>query len=48
MADDNKCDHESCVCVVGDDEDYCSPQCEAADAEDITDIACDCGHPGCA
>jgi hypothetical protein len=48
MADDNKCDHESCVCVVGNDEDYCSPQCEAADAEDITDIACDCGHPGCA
>ena len=47
MADDNKCAHEACTCVVGEDEKYCSPQCEAAAKEDLTDIACDCGHPAC-
>ncbi len=49
MADDNdnKCAHDACRCAVGDDEEYCSPQCEAADEGDVTGIACDCGHPGC-
>ena len=49
MADDdnNKCAHEGCVCAVRDDEEYCSPQCEAAEEQDVTEIACNCGHPGC-
>ena len=49
MADENnKCGHEACVCTVGNDDEYCSPLCEAAGEEDITEIACDCGHSGCA
>lgn len=48
MADENnRCGHEMCGCAVGEDEEYCSPQCEAAGEEDMTDIACNCGHPGC-
>jgi len=48
MADENnKCGHEACVCAVGGDEKYCSPECESAGAQDITEIACDCGHAGC-
>lgn len=47
MADDNKCGHENCSCRVRDDEEYCSPQCEAAAEEEITAIKCDCGHTGC-
>lgn len=50
MADDfdNKCGHDPCSCAVGDDEDYCSPQCESAAEDDVTAIKCDCGHTGCA
>jgi hypothetical protein len=49
MADENnKCAHEGCACAVRDDEEYCSPQCEAAAEQDVTEIACNCGHPGCA
>ncbi len=47
MADGNKCGHEICVCTVGDDEEYCSEHCEDAVDQDITEIACDCGHSGC-
>jgi len=48
MADENnKCAHESCSCTVGNDEKYCSPVCEAAGKQDVTEISCDCGHPGC-
>ena len=52
MADkDNKtCDHKICSCAVTDDSDYCSPSCEAAGeaAGDLVEIACKCGHSGCA
>jgi hypothetical protein len=49
MADErNQCEHDNCSCAVGDDEEYCSPQCEAAEDQDITAIKCDCGHTGCA
>lgn len=41
-----KCAHPSCQCEVGKDDDYCSTFCE--DAQDTTEISCDCGHPGCA
>lgn len=49
MADrDNKCQHHGCSCPVNDNEEYCSAACRAAGEQDITGIACDCGHPGCA
>ena len=48
MADDREtCEHEICNCVPADDSDYCSPYCETAGENDTTEIACDCGHPGC-
>jgi hypothetical protein len=46
MADEvEKCAHGICRCAKTDDSDYCSPYCESAD--DVTAIACECGHPGC-
>jgi hypothetical protein len=46
MADETQtCDHSICTCAVTDD-DYCSPYCEAAG--DSVELACNCGHPGCA
>ena len=45
--DDNKCGHEGCVCNVGGEAEYCSDHCENAADQDITEISCDCGHPGC-
>lgn len=48
MADeDNKCGHAGCMCTVGGDMEYCSQRCENAEDEGITEITCDCGHPGC-
>ena len=48
MADKDKktCDHKICTCAVTDDSDYCSPSCEAAG--DAVELACKCGHSGCA
>jgi len=47
MADERKtCDHKLCSCAVTDDSDYCSPYCEAASK--VTELACNCGHAGCA
>ncbi len=49
MADDNdnKCAHEMCNCMVTGDDDYCSEHCEDAEDQDMDEISCDCGHPGC-
>lgn len=47
MEDDNKCAHEACVCMVIDDEEYCSEHCEDAADQDIIEISCDCGHSAC-
>lgn len=48
MADnDNKCGHDICLCAVTDDAEYCSQHCEDAADQDLTEISCDCGHPGC-
>ncbi|MGC2237688.1 MAG: hypothetical protein WA584_16110 [Pyrinomonadaceae bacterium] len=47
MADENKCGHEICVCTVSGDDEYCSEHCEDAEDQDMTEIACDCGHSGC-
>jgi len=40
-----KCKHPACRCMAPADSDYCSPYCH--DAKDTTEIACNCGHPGC-
>lgn len=46
MADESKkCAHTLCSCTVTDDK-YCSQACE--DAADVTSLACDCAHAGCA
>lgn len=47
MNENNKCAHEACVCMVMDDDKYCSEFCASAGDQDITEIKCDCGHPGC-
>ena len=47
MAENGQCEHEICVCPVTGDAEYCSDHCRDAVAEDMTEIACDCGHPGC-
>ena len=43
MADQKKCAHAACTCMT--DKKYCSTFCE--EHKDTTEIACDCGHPGC-
>jgi hypothetical protein len=48
MADDNKCKHEACACMaINEDSGYCSDHCKDAADQDLVEIACDCGHPGC-
>ena len=46
MAQDNKCAHPACNCYPETGEKYCSPYCH--DAGDLTELSCNCGHPGCA
>ena len=41
-----KCAHPACNCPAPQDEKYCSPYCH--DAGDLIELACNCGHPGCA
>ncbi len=43
---EKKCAHDSCTCLVASGAKYCSTACE--DAKDMTTLACDCGHAGCA
>ena len=43
-----KCAHQSCVCMVPENGEfgaYCSAHCQ--DAKDLTELRCECGHPGC-
>jgi hypothetical protein len=47
MADDNICGHEICSCPADGDTGYCSAQCKMAADQDLTELKCDCGHPGC-
>lgn len=47
MAQSGTCEHEICACPVAEDTEYCSDRCRDAAAEGLTEIACDCGHPGC-
>lgn len=49
MAKSEKCAHESCVCMVSEDGEFgkfCSARCR--DTKDLSELRCDCGHPGCA
>ena len=41
-----KCAHPACGCLTIKDSKYCSQSCQ--EAADLTEIACQCGHPGCA
>ena len=45
MAETKKCAHASCSCMVSDGKKYCSQMCE--DSKGVTELACDCKHPGC-
>ena len=41
-----KCAHPACNCPAPQGEKYCSGYCH--DAGDLTELACNCGHAGCA
>jgi hypothetical protein len=41
-----KCAHPACNCPAPQDEKHCSAYCH--DAGDLLELACNCGHPGCA
>jgi hypothetical protein len=45
MADQQKCAHPACNCITANADKYCSPYCH--DAAGTTELACNCGHPGC-
>jgi len=45
MAESKKCAHASCTCIVPEGQKYCSEICE--DSTDVTELSCDCKHPGC-
>lgn len=47
MENHGTCEHELCNCLVDEDSQYCSDHCRDAVAADMTEIACDCSHPGC-
>lgn len=40
-----KCAHPACRCDAGKDNKYCSQSCQ--EAANLTEIACQCGHPEC-
>jgi hypothetical protein len=46
MADVTKCAHPACNCMAEEDSKYCSTYCH--DAGKSLELACNCGHPGCA
>ncbi len=48
MAEQKKCAHPICECMVGSDSEFgkfCSDRCRAAG--DTTELRCDCKHPAC-
>jgi metallothionein len=45
MTETKKCAHPACSCAVTGENTYCSQSCE--DAAEMTEISCNCGHPGC-
>ena len=46
--DAKKCEHNICSCATTDDSDYCGTYCETAGNSKVLELACNCGHPGCA
>lgn len=47
MENERKCAHELCTCIHVGESDYCSDHCKDVTDQDITEIKCGCGHPGC-
>jgi hypothetical protein len=45
MKNTAKCAHRACNCVPAEGNKYCSDTC--ADAKRVTEITCQCQHPGC-
>jgi len=45
IAAENKCKHPACSCPTEKGSNFCSQSCE--EAGDLTEIACQCGHPNC-
>ena len=43
----HKCAHRPCRCVVATGTDWCSPECEEADAQAGEAAVCECGHADC-
>lgn len=46
MAQNKKCAHPACNCEAPKDSKYCSQYCQ--DAGGTLELACNCGHAGCA
>jgi hypothetical protein len=46
MAEKEKCAHPACNCMAPPDSKHCSQYCR--DAAGTLELACNCGHPGCA
>jgi hypothetical protein len=44
--EEKKCAHPACNCILPEGEKYCSTYCH--DAGTLTELACNCPHPGCA
>ena len=47
MANENECGHDLCTCQADGDSGYCSVHCKNAADQQLTELKCDCGHPGC-
>jgi hypothetical protein len=45
--DQHKCNHRPCLCIVGSDAAYCSPECEEEAAQGTDAAVCECGHADC-
>ncbi len=46
MTEAKKCEHPACNCMAAENSKFCSDYCH--DAREITELSCNCGHPGCA
>jgi len=42
---DRKCAHDGCSCMARPGSKYCSDYCERAGT--MTELHCNCQHPGC-
>jgi hypothetical protein len=47
MADENKCEHDGCVCPPISGEKYCCEYCQEANSNDATTDGCECGCDTC-